>query len=416
MTVFVSIGPDQGRSLDLEPGTHLVGKHPDCGLELSDPKVSRQHVELQVTAHGILVRDLGSKNGSFVQGARFTEVTLGAGGSIQLGDTTLVFQPTASPGVSSATWFGRLYGSSVSMRRLFGELELFSPSDATILIAGETGVGKDLCARAIHEHSARKGKAYVVCDIAGITRSLMESELFGHVRGSFSGAVADRAGAFEEADGGTIFIDEIGELEPELQPRLLRAIDQRQVKRVGDTRYRSVDVRVIAATNRDLREEVRLGRFRSDLFHRLAVAEVSVPPLRERREDLPVLVERLLGGSGVSASPAALALLAAYEWPGNVRELRNVLERAVALCGADKRISPQSLGLEAPVGLAEADSAPGQDFFAAREKLLAAWEKSFLVQLLQATSGNVSEAARKAGIDRGHLHRLIKKYDIAPER
>jgi len=420
ITVIVGAGPDRGKSLTLGPGTHLVGKSSDCAFVLTDPKVSRRHIAVEIGGpDGLVIRDLDSKNGAFVQGARFERVTLGGAGSVTVGDTTLVFSTdsaAAAAAVAAApARFGGLVGASPKMRELFVLLARLAPSgNTTVLIQGETGVGKDLCARALHEHSPRRAAPFVICDIAGIARSLMESELFGHVRGAFSGAVSDRAGAFETAGDGTIFIDEVGELEPELQPRLLRAIDQRQVKRVGETRYIPVGARVIAATNRDLKKEMADGRFRSDLYHRLAVGHVSIPPLRERLDDLPLLVDKLLEGSGVTTSPSALALLAAYEWPGNVRELRNVLDRARAVLGTSGRvIDPHSLGLGLPAELGGDDT---QDFFAARERLLAVWERAFLVQLLDATEGNVSEAARRAGIDRGHLHRLIKKYDIPSRR
>jgi DNA-binding NtrC family response regulator len=244
----------------------------------------------------------------------------------------------------------------------------------------------------------------VVCDLAGISRSLIESELFGHVKGAFTGAAADR---------GTIFLDEIGELERDFQPRLLRAIESRSVRRVGETRYRGLDVRVVAATNRDLGAEVQSGGFRSDLFHRLAVVRVRIPPLRERREDIPFLVEALLAAHGRSASRAALDLLQEHDWPGNVRELRNVIERGVAVTPPGALLEPTALGLDAPT--AAAGSGPGPEtYHMAKQRLLEAWERSYIDELLKSTPDGVAQAARRSGLGRSHLYRLMNKYQIKP--
>ncbi len=302
MQLLVLSGPDQGKRLDLEQGSYIVGKAPGCALVLHDSQVSRQHLEVLVAPEGVLVRDLGSTNGSFYGGARFTELTVGAGAVISIGASELKLSPPVRAHAilpSAADHFGQLYGRSLRMREVFAVLELVAQSDVAVLIQGETGTGKELCAEAIaRAHNApRAGSPFVVCDLAGVSRSVIESELFGHVRGSFTGADRDRDGAFTQAHRGTIFIDEVGELELEQQPRLLRAIAQRKVKPVGAGHYRDVDVRVIAATNRDLREEVKAGRFREDLFHRLAVVEVRLPPLRERKEDVAFLVERFLASA-----------------------------------------------------------------------------------------------------------------------
>jgi DNA-binding NtrC family response regulator len=288
-----------------------------------------------------------------------------------------------------------------------------------VLIEGETGTGKELCAEAIHQAGPRAQKPFVICDLAGVSRSLIESELFGHVRGAFTGADRDRDGAFAMAHGGTIFIDEIGELELEMQPRLLRALEQRKVKPVGAAGYRDVDVRVIAATNRDLREEVKAGRFRDDLYHRLAVLKVPLPTLRERKEDIPELVQTFLQKAGrpVTVPPVTVALLGDYDWPGNVRELKNVIERGLSLMGQSSELEPSLLGLEppsAPTGgppVAWATIGP-EGFREAKERLISAWERDYVTQLLKKTGGNVSQAAREGGIDRVYLHRLMKKHHI----
>jgi DNA-binding NtrC family response regulator len=414
----VIAGPDRGAAIALDSGTYVVGKMADCALRLSDPEVSRAHLELRVERGGILVRDLGSKNGSFYRGARITGALLGSGAVVTIGATQLMLArrtpPDAAP-PSASHQFGRLLGHSPAMRRLFAVLERVAPTTASVLIEGETGTGKELCAEALHQASGRTGPL-VVCDLAGISRSLIESELFGHVRGAFTGAQADRVGAFEAAARGTLFLDEIGELERDLQPRLLRALESLSVRRVGDTRYRSVDVRAIAATNRDLEAEVRNGNFRSDLFHRLAVVRVRIPPLRERREDIPFLVEAMLGERGARASPAALDLLQEHDWPGNVRELRNVIERARAVTPPGALLEPAAFGLDAAAA-PPADSAATpetESYHSAKQRLLEDWERRYIDDLLKSTPDGVAQAARRSGLGRSHLYRLMQKYQIKP--
>jgi DNA-binding NtrC family response regulator len=314
---------------------------------------------------------------------------------------------------SAATSFGGLYGASLAMREVFAILERVAAADVPVLLVGETGTGKELCAEAIHAHSRRAAGPFVVCDMSAISRSLIESELFGHVRGAFTGADKERAGVFVAADRGTLFIDEIGELDFEQQPRLLRALEQREVRPVGGQSYRRADVRVVAATNRDLAEEVSAGRFRNDLYHRLAVVTVKLPPLRERRGDVAELARRFLEGRPLGLPPETLAVLADYDWPGNVRELKNVIERALALVRDDAELAPALLGLgganEPPRRWPKVDQ-PG--FFEAKEHLIASWERSYLKGLLDRCSGNVSRAARESGIGRNYLHRLLKKHDL----
>jgi DNA-binding NtrC family response regulator len=298
-------------------------------------------------------------------------------------------------------------------------------SDVAILVEGETGTGKELCAEAIHAAGPRAKGPFVICDLAGVSRSLIESELFGHVRGAFTGAEREREGAFAQAHGGTIFIDEVGELELDHQPRLLRAIEQRKVKPVGGAAWRDVDVRVIAATHRDLREEVKAGRFREDLYHRLAVVTVTLPPLRERKEDLPDLIRSFVGEKSIAIPDETMALLADYDWPGNVRELKNVIERGLSLASEGEALAPGLLGLETP-RLPDAAEIAGdtraawpsigtEGFREAKERLIAAWERDYLTQLLRKTGGNVSRAAREGGLDRVYLHRLMKKLGVAAD-
>jgi DNA-binding NtrC family response regulator len=425
LRLVVLSGPDAGKEIDLERGTYLIGKAPGCALTLTDAGVSRQHLEIQLTADGVIVKDLESTNGSYYGGARFTTVTVGAGAVLTIGTTELKLAPGEAGRSlallpSDADRFRGLTGKSLKMREVYALLERIAQSDVAVLIEGETGTGKELCAEAIHDAGQRKQKPFIICDLAGVSRSLIESELFGHVRGAFTGADRDREGAFALAHGGTIFIDEVGELETEVQPRLLRALEQRKVKPVGASGYRDVDVRVIAATNRDLREEVKAGRFRDDLYHRLAVIKVTLPPLRERKEDIPLLVDAFLGRAGrpIQVPPETLALLGDYDWPGNVRELKNVIERGLSLMAPDSNVlEPSLLGLEPPVR--EAGGSPvawatigPEGFREAKERLISAWERDYVSQLLKKTNGNVSQAAREGGIDRVYLHRLMKKHGI----
>ena len=316
--------------------------------------------------------------------------------------------------------FGHMVGQSQAMRALFGLLRRASASDATVLIEGETGTGKEVSALAIHEESARNKGPFVVVDCGAIPSQLLESELFGYERGAFTGAVAPRTGAFEAANGGTIFLDEIGELNLDLQPKILRALESRKVKRVGSNIYSPIDVRVIAATNRSLREEVAGKRFRSDLYYRLAVLQIKLPPLRDRKSDLPALVDDVIQQLGLAQSEVAALLrsppfidqLAAYHWPGNVRQLRNYLERRVALGdavpapGAETFPPPTNNKAEEPI--IDLD----QPLKTAREEWNSVFEARYLAALLSRHDNNVSAAARAAGINRVHLHRLLRKYGL----
>jgi len=416
LCLIVIGGPDAGLNLELEPGRYTVGKSRECQLALADAAVSRQHLSLEVDRWGVVVRDLDSKNGSYYYGARFREVVIGAGAVIQIGATQLKFarRPTgAQVTPSEQDHFGQLHGRSLVMRELFTVLERVAGSSEPVLIEGETGTGKELCAEAIHKASQRARGPLVVCDLAGVPRTLIESELFGHVKGAFTGAAADRVGAFESAHRGTVFLDEIGELEPDFQPRLLRALENHTVRRVGSAVYRNVDVRIIAATNRDLGQEVESGGFRSDLFHRLSVVRVRLPALRERKEDIPFLVEKFLAGSGIQIASATMALLQEYDWPGNVRELKNVLRRGVALKSEGGTLEPESLGLAVAAAGASLEKPAADTYHEAKAQLIETWERSYVRKLLDENGGNVSRAARACGLGRAYLHRLIRKYQLA---
>ncbi|HUH02053.1 MAG TPA: sigma 54-interacting transcriptional regulator, partial [Kofleriaceae bacterium] len=322
--IAVRSGPDSG-SACISSGVELtVGTGAGNDLRLTDPSVSQHHCVFVVCHGGVEIRDLGSTNGTYVNGIRVTAAFVPTAANIALGQTTLRFEsidePISEP-LSRDDAFGPVVGHSSAMRRLFAILERAAPSDTTILLEGETGTGKGILAEAIHGASRRAGGPFVVVDCAAIPAGLMESELFGHERGAFTGAREERIGLFEQATGGTVFLDEIGELPLELQPKLLRVLERRTVRRVGSTTQIPVDVRIIAATNRDLRREVNQGNVRSDLWYRLNTVRLLLPPLRERREDVPLLVAhfyRLLLGDERACPPAALVdEMTRRTWPGN---------------------------------------------------------------------------------------------------
>lgn len=404
-----------------------IGARPDCDVVLSDSTVSRVHAEIVRGRDGTILRDLGSTNGTFVGPVRVREVYLTPETRFRVGKTEIAFRPddeVIDVVPSTANRFEGLVGNGLAMREVFGVLERIAPTDLTVLVTGETGTGKELVSRALHKRSKRANKPIIVFDCGAAPEGLVEAELFGHERGAFTGAIASREGLFEAADGGTLFIDEVGELPLELQPKLLRALEQREVRRIGSSKARHVDVRVIAATNRDLQGEVEAGRFREDLYYRIAVVELRLPPLRERRDDLALLVDHLLkradgGGRGVRGlDPEVEALFRAYHWPGNVRELNNVIERAVPFCDGPMislRALPDSLrrAKPAPAGAALPTTVSNQmPLKDAKDQIIEAFEKQYLEDLIEQHDGNVSRAARVAGMDRKSITRLLKKHQI----
>jgi DNA-binding NtrC family response regulator len=427
--IFLVIkGPDRGEQVELGPKPIYFGSAPTCDMVLSDKTVSRKHVSAQREGDDVVVRDLGSTNGTFISGSRFKEITIGYGAEIKLGRTVLKFLPqedTVVPAVSEKDSFGSLVGRDTRMRRLFALLEDISPNDATVLIEGETGTGKELIAEEVHNHSPRRDGPFVVFDCGSVPRELIESMLFGHVKGSFTGAITDRKGAFAEAHGGTIFLDEIGEMPIEMQPALLRALDKRTVRRVGANTYDKVDVRVVAATNRDLREEIAKKAFREDLYYRLAVIRVSVPPLRDRGSDIPLLVEWFTrhfsqlrapdqggGGKPLAVTPEDMLRLQRHSWPGNVREMRNVIERACVLAHGES-INLDDAFAEETAG-AQLGVRTDLPFKEAKGQLVEHFEREYILDLMRRHKMNLSAAAREAQIDRKHLRELIRKYGLDP--
>ncbi|WP_224369196.1 sigma 54-interacting transcriptional regulator [Hyalangium versicolor] len=416
LKLVVISGPDVGRSVSLEVGEYRIGSAASCEIALSDKTVSRQHLRLEVREDGVRAVDAGSRNGSYCEQMRFSELEVRVGAVLQVGTTEFKLVPEDSRErvvpPSTRESFGALVGDSRPMRELFTLLERLAAGDADVLVQGETGTGKELCAEAIHQQSPRRQGPFVIVDLAGVAPSLIESELFGHVKGAFTGAQADRAGAFERATGGTVFLDEVGELPLEIQPRLLRVLERRQVKRVGANEYRTVDVRIVAATHVDLEGAVKAGKFRRDLFHRLAVLRVTLPSLRERPDDIPLLVDTVL--RRMKKQPGALsdqtrALLAQYPWPGNVRELRNVVEQVVNLGEeALPEMPADSQGPSAGTGAAELEL----PFKEAKERLVEGFERDYLRSLMERCESNVSRASREAGIDRFYLRKLLKKHGL----
>jgi transcriptional regulator with PAS, ATPase and Fis domain len=416
LRLLVTSGNDAGTVKD-SPGQRMViGTHESCDLVLRDPTVSRFHCELVLAGDRPKVHDLGSRNGTTVDGVSVVEAFVCGGSVLTLGRTQLQL---AIPGdlvpvpLSEHEGFGIMVGRSVAMRRTFARLESAAASESTLLLEGETGTGKEAAAESVHRESARADGPFIIVDCGAVPRELLESELFGHERGAFTGATDARVGAFEAAHGGTLFLDEIGELAPELQPKLLRALERREVKRVGANRFKRVDVRVIAATNRSLRTAVNEHSFRSDLYYRLAVLEVVLPPLRDRREDLPLLVDNLLHLLGAADRPEAqlvlredtLAELARHHWPGNVRELRNYVERSLALR------APEPLPSGAPSSAAGTVDL-GQPFKTARDAALRGFERAYLAAMLARHDDNVSAAARAAGLDRIQFYRLLWRNQL----
>jgi DNA-binding NtrC family response regulator len=398
-------GPDKGRVFAATSSEMSVGSHERSDVRLSDPAVSRNHFSIEARPDGFRLRDLGSTNGTFVSGVRLVEGVVAAGAEIEVGESVLrLLQKGGAVDVAlhRGDRFGALVGRSSIMRQLFARLERAARSDGTILLDGETGSGKDLAAEAIHLASARAAGPFVVVDCGAVPAALMESELFGHERGAFTGAVARRVGAFESADRGTLFLDEIGELPLDLQPKLLRVLEKRAVKPVGSENAKSVDIRVVAATNRDLRREVNRGAFREDLYFRLAVIPIRMPPLRERGDDALLLAEafyRDLAGAEAALPAALRARVGQHDWPGNVRELRNAVEQVAALG-------------EISVEPAAAPSGELPPFKEAKRQAIERFEKPYLEALLAASGGNASAAARRAGLDRVHLLKLLRQYGL----
>ncbi|MBS2017262.1 MAG: sigma 54-interacting transcriptional regulator [Deltaproteobacteria bacterium] len=441
-------------------GPVTIGSATDVGIAIADRAVSRVHAELVPKGDGLWVRDVGSRNGTYVSGVKVIEARVPNGGVLRVG-TTDVTVTYAAPEAPDTLWperrFGALLGRTAVMRELFVQMDKMARSTASILVTGETGTGKEVIARALHDASPRAAAPFVVVDCAALPPNLLESELFGHARGAFTGAVNAHVGAFEAADGGTIFLDEVGELPLTLQPKLLRVLESRTLRRVGETTYKKIDVRVLSATHRDLRTMVNQGAFREDLFFRLSVLPLRVPPLRERIADLPLLLESFLGARAKEIGPDVLATLMKLPWTGNVRELRNFAERLLAV-GAERAVA-----MATPVEVGANESAPGAPISATppasgaqstpsaaaapaaapetgsitnvdatgstvtvrgpegwfekgykefRDRWADTGDREYLTRLMDRTGRSTVQAAREAGVDRTYLYRLLKRHDM----
>jgi DNA-binding NtrC family response regulator len=410
--VVVKKGAQKGQRAKLDDGALVIGSGPEADLRLEDSTVSGRHCELVARGEQVVVRDLGSRNGVLLDGVRVIEAVVEKGSELTLGTSVLVVEPgDAEVLVSRTSSFGPLFGHSPAMRAVFAQLQSLADSNAPVLVEGETGTGKDVTAEALHQASGRADAPFVVFDCGAVAASLVEAELFGHEKGAFTGAEGARDGLAAAADGGTLVLDEIGELPLELQPKLLRLVEKGEVRRVGSTKSARFDVRIIACTNRSLKVEVAAGRFREDLYFRLSALRVRLPSLRERPDDIPGLVDHLFASTGARLRFEQLgendrALLLAHRWPGNVRELRNTVERlrtfptsAVgSLIETDDAAAPATTGL--------------QPLSVARQEATDAFEVAYVRRVLAQAGGSVTEGAKLAGVSRQFLQRLIKKHGL----
>jgi DNA-binding NtrC family response regulator len=440
-----------------------IGSMSDNDVVLDDDTVSRYHCRITQEDNGYVLLDQRSTNGTFINKVRIREAFVKSGSIISVGQSQLRFnarEEEVEIVPSRADRCGGLIGGNARMREIYSIIEKIAPTATTVVIDGETGTGKEVVAQAIHSLSPRSRNELVVFDCGAVPPNLIESELFGHEKGSFTGAVMTRQGLFEQADGSTLFLDELGELPLDLQPKLLRALEQREVRRVGSAKASKVDVRIIAATNRNLEEEVRAGRFRQDLFYRLSVVRLHLPSLHDRADDIPLLIQHFLETGAFNRKPNApsvrgvsrdaIVALQNYPWPGNVRELVNVVERAVSFCDHDTielsdlpdyvraakppppREPPSARrAATAPAGALNGSTplvsmnpnapapappeellAEGVTFKDAKERWVASFERDYILQLLRRNNGNISHAARAADIDRKYFRKLMRKYDI----
>ena len=413
-------GASAGRAFAITRATSTVGRHPTNDFVVDDPRISGAHLELTRVPTGVRVRDLDSTNGTWLGASRIIEAEIGAGAELTIGDSLLRLETdatVASPPIAESDSFGNLVGRSAVMRELFATLERISPKELGVLIQGETGTGKEEVARAIHAASPRASGPFTVIDATALPEALAESLLFGHEKGAFTGAHERQVGFFEAAKGGTVFLDEVGELPSVLQSKFLRVLERREITRVGGHAALPIDVRVLAATNRDLRNAIDKGRFREDLYFRLAQVRVFVPPLRQRVEDLPLIAAKLLARAGSDAmiDVEALEHLSAMPWPGNVRELNNVLLRAAAMAqdGVIRRLDVAGEG-EGFRGTADERSPLDLSgkFSDAKDRAIERFERAYLALLMKRCQGNLSAAARQADVARHHLRDLLKKRGL----
>ncbi len=413
-------GPDKGATfaLDLNAPRILVGTSPVCEVRLTDPSVSRRHAALETIEGRLRVSDVNSTNATFIDDVAVVQAYLEDGETLRIGGTTLRLEvdPDAHPKpLADAEGFGRMIGASRTMRRLYPQCERVAKARVPVILEGETGTGKEVLAESIHETSGIEGP-FVVFDCTTVSAQLVEAALFGHEKGAFTGATNERPGVFEQAHGGTLLIDEIGDLDLPLQAKLLRVVDRGELRRVGGTKSIKVDVRILAATRRNLDHEISAGRFRDDLFHRLAVARIELPPHRQRHRDITQLARKFAAELGGTLSEETLARFEDYAWPGNVRELRNAVARCVALGEETFTASspPSSTDLE-PKSTASGSEDDWLDsivrgdlpFVIARRRAIEEFERRYVMHVLDKHGGNVAQAARASGIALRYFH-LVK--------
>jgi transcriptional regulator with GAF, ATPase, and Fis domain len=394
---------------EIEASRAVIGSARGVDVVIDDPTVSRLHAEIELRDDGLWVKDLGSTNGTFVGAVRIESARIPDGATLRLGAASVVVTRTEERELAdswSTESFGPMLGTSAVMRELFARLAKVAATEFTVLVQGETGTGKELVAQAIHDSSPRANGPLVVVDCSALPENLIEAELFGHNKGAFTGADRAREGAIEAANGGTVFLDEIAELPLAMQPKLLRVIESKTLRRVGESAYRNVDVRFVAATHRDIGSMVNRGAFREDLYFRLAVVPVVVPPLRDRLEDIPLLVKRFVP-AGASLPVTFLESLSARPWPGNVRELRNAIDRAVAI-GSDEAFTPAS----ASPGTSLPPVPIDRPFKDVKNAWLDHVEREYIGALLKRHAGNVNQVAASAGLDRTYVYRLVRKHQL----
>jgi len=417
----VLYGPEAGTEIPIPAVGVVVGADPAADVVVKDPAVSRRHMSVRGSGSGFEVSDLGSRNGTFLDSVAITKATVPVGAVLRVGATLLQLVPAedALPiPPSTASSFGSMVGSSPAMKQIYAILERGSLSNAPILLLGESGTGKELAARAVHDASPRKAGPFVIFDCGASSENLIESDLFGHKKGAFTGAQEDRTGAFERAHGGTLFLDEIGDLPLALQPKLLRMLESGEAMALGGKGHARFDVRIVAATHHNLAESVTRGAFRGDLYYRLAVVEVHMPPLRQRVEDIEALVAGFLNREGrdigASLKGKNLDRLLAYAWPGNVRELRNVIARAIALSppGTSFAEMPILLAGSAAAAVDSPTTRADKPYHDAKAELLARFEREYLADLLARANGNVSQAARNAGVGRKLLYSMLSRTGL----
>ena len=396
-----------------------IGSAPGADIHIEDRAVSRLHAELTVRDDGVWLRDVGSKNGTLIDGVRVIEARVANDGRVRVGSTTIQLRAEEAP-QDVELWprgsYGRMIGTSVVMRELFARLARVAALESTVLVQGETGTGKELVAQALHEHSPRAKGPFVVVDCGALPENLLEAELFGHAKGAFTGAATARAGAVESADGGTVFLDEIGEMPIAMQPKLLRVLESRTVRRLGETAHRKVDVRFVSATHRNLREMINAKAFREDLYFRLAVVPIALPSLRERREDIPALVAGFLpAGQRTVFDDAQLVELTRRPWLGNVRELRNFVERSIAL-GARAALAMDAASSQPAMQASATSGMPPVPLDRAFKDIRDQWndylEREYLRGMLERHGRNITVIADAAGLDRTYIHRLIRRHGL----